>query len=57
MTELLERKRRTQRQPVSCYRCGHTWTPYGRHKPKRCANRRCGSQYWDRPREKDKGHE
>ena len=45
MTELLERKRRTQRQPVSCYRCGHTWTPYGRHKPKRCANRRCGSQY------------
>jgi len=33
-----------------CLRCGHKW--YGRlpSKPKICANLKCQSKYWDRPR-------
>lgn len=32
-----------------CLRCGHEW-PSKLEKPLRCANPRCKSPYWDRPR-------
>jgi hypothetical protein len=41
---------RRRRKPVTCYRCGWTWVPYGRRMPERCARRNCRSPYWNRPR-------
>jgi len=37
-----------------CERCGHTWIPRIQTKPVCCANRKCNSPYWDRPRLKPK---
>jgi hypothetical protein len=39
-----------KRKPVTCTRCGYTWVPYGRKRPRHCANRVCHSPYWDRPK-------
>jgi len=38
---------------LKCLRCGHVWTPQV-EKPKKCARRRCGSPYYDRPRQLQK---
>lgn len=38
--------------PLSCLRCFHTWYPRGPERPKNCANRKCNSPYWDRPRQR-----
>jgi hypothetical protein len=43
------RVRRT-RKPVTCWRCEYTWVPYGRKRPKHCANPRCKSPYWHTPK-------
>ena len=32
-----------------CTRCGHSWQGRLTGKPKRCANKQCGSPYWDMP--------
>jgi predicted Zn-ribbon and HTH transcriptional regulator len=32
---------------VQCSRCGHKWVPKGLTRPKRCANPKCRSPYWD----------
>ena len=39
-----------KRKPVTCTRCGYTWVPYGRKRPRHCANRVCHSPYWDVPK-------
>jgi len=33
-----------------CLRCGYEWWPKSPEKPKTCANKKCNSPYWDRPR-------
>jgi len=33
-----------------CLRCGHEWVPRSKDKPRSCANPKCRSVYWDRPR-------
>ena len=39
---------------VKCKRCGYEWEPYvGR--PMRCANKRCGSPYWEVERNRGRG--
>jgi len=43
-----------KRPPVTCYRCGWTWVPYGRRVPERCANQTCRSPYWYKPRREDR---
>ena len=36
---------------LRCMRCGHEWIPRNPDKlPKNCANPKCNSPYWDRPR-------
>jgi hypothetical protein len=45
------RRRSTHRQPVTCSRCGHTWVPYGRKIPKKCANKSCATPYWRKRRQ------
>jgi predicted Zn-ribbon and HTH transcriptional regulator len=32
-----------------CFRCGYVWVSKNKH-PAHCANQRCKSPYWDRPR-------
>lgn len=34
-----------------CLRCGHIWSSKSKDKPKTCANKKCRSPYWDRPRQ------
>jgi len=34
---------------VKCLRCGHEWPTRLEH-PLRCANPKCKSPYWDKPR-------
>jgi hypothetical protein len=50
MTPDRKRKIHRKRKPVTCFRCGWTWVPYGRALPARCANQRCRSPYWHTPR-------
>lgn len=38
-----------RRYKHTCTRCGHNWLSHKR-KPERCANRVCGSAYWNKPR-------
>jgi hypothetical protein len=45
-----KRKIHRKRKPVTCLRCGWTWVPYGRTTPARCANPKCRSPYWHKPR-------
>lgn len=33
-----------------CLRCGHEWWPRTNNNPKQCANPKCHSPYWNRPR-------
>lgn len=33
-----------------CLRCGHAWMPRKPGTPRRCANTKCRSPYWDAPR-------
>lgn len=46
---------------LTCLRCGHTWIPRmcGADgevlRPATCANQRCRSPWWDKPRRKPKG--
>src|SRR5262245_2715591 len=49
---LQPRQRTTTRKPVQCLRCGYQWVPYGRRRPRKCANQGCASRYWNRPRTK-----
>lgn len=37
-------------QEVTCNRCGHSWYPRKAELPKSCANRKCGSPYWNKAR-------
>jgi hypothetical protein len=38
-------------QGVQCHRCGKIWVPRNiNNLPKHCANHKCNSPYWDRPR-------
>lgn len=39
---------------VTCKRCGYSWYPRSPRKPSFCANKKCNSPYWDRPRRKEK---
>lgn len=35
---------------AECTRCGYQWYPRWGIEPAHCANRRCNSPYWNRPR-------
>ena len=35
---------------LKCLRCGNEWVQRGAHRPRTCANPKCRSPYWDRPR-------
>jgi hypothetical protein len=39
---------------VFCYRCDYRWTPDSETPPQTCANRKCRSPYWNRPRRKER---
>lgn len=35
---------------LECLRCGYKWYPNSPNPPKYCANKKCRSPYWDKPR-------
>lgn len=35
-----------------CERCGYEWIPRGTVPPKVCANLKCKSPYWNKPRQR-----
>ena len=37
-------------EKVICLRCGWEWFPHTEEKPRSCANQKCRSIYWDKPR-------
>lgn len=40
---------------LHCLRCGYTWPPKNPdHLPKNCANPKCNSPYWNKPRRNTK---
>lgn len=44
-------------EKVICLRCGYEWYPHSEEKPRSCANQKCRSIYWDKPRRVKKGGE
>ena len=44
-------------RPLKCTRCGYEWYPRTPQKPKYCANKKCRSPYWNRPKVKNSGPE
>ena len=36
---------------LKCYRCGHEWQARKEQLPEVCANPKCKSRYWSRPRQ------
>lgn len=45
-------KRKAVVVTLRCERCGYEWTPRTEGLPKVCANPKCKSPYWNRPRQK-----
>jgi hypothetical protein len=47
-----ERKRQIRRKGrlYTCLRCGWQWKTLSGRRPKRCAEVKCRSPYWDQPR-------
>lgn len=41
-------------EKVTCLRCGYEWYPHTEEKPRSCANQKCRSIYWDKPRRNNK---
>lgn len=41
-------------QLCTCTRCGFRWFPRNQDKPRTCANQKCRSPYWDKPRRQKK---
>ena len=35
---------------VKCNRCGYVWYPRKPEMPNNCANKKCNSPYWNKPR-------
>jgi hypothetical protein len=40
---------------LTCTRCGYQWPMRFDRRPATCANRKCKSPYWDKPRKITKG--
>ncbi len=39
---------------LRCERCGYEWQQRGKKLPEVCANLKCKSRYWNRPRQQRK---
>ena len=39
-----------KRKKVKCNRCGYSWFTHKKGLPAHCANRKCNSPYWNKPR-------
>ena len=50
MTEVINISDAPKIELCECTRCGFKWYPRTPEKPKTCANQKCRSGYWDRPR-------
>jgi hypothetical protein len=51
MTVKAQATARTKPTMLHCRRCGHFWLPRaGTVQPLRCANAKCRSPYWRRPK-------
>ena len=51
MTEQIEPIRTVIVKKLHCLRCGYEWIPkYEGKIPKNCANPKCNSPYWNKPR-------
>ncbi len=40
---------------LKCQRCGYEWYPRTPESPKYCANKKCRSPYWNKPKVKQSG--